>query len=277
MTGMSLLMQASGLSLISESFCTCWVIQNLSKFCTFDHLGGMAVGSPLLLSEKHRLALMSNGWFADLSETIREDILAHARKRALVSGERLFLRGDKPDGVYGVLQGCLCVSGINRNGRQTVLDFYGPGSWIGEVSVLEGWPRLLDAEADGSTVVLQIRPEDLETLLARHPALSRALLRLEAQRLRILLTAIEQYSTQSLEQRLATRLLMLAASHGVPSQQGLKIDLHLSQETLAQLIGATRQRVNTILKDLERKGLVEQRYGSILIRDTAKLEVLAET
>ena len=107
--------------------------------------------------------------------------------------------------------------------------------------------------------------------------MSRALLRLEAQRLRILLTAIEQYSTQSLEQRLATRLLMLAASHGVPSQQGLKIDLHLSQETLAQLIGATRQRVNTILKDLERKGLVEQRYGSILIRDTAKLEALAET
>ena len=118
-------------------------------------------------------------------------------------------------------------------------DFYGPGSWIGEVSTLEVAPRIHDAEASGATQVLQVPPEDLEGLLARHPVLCRALLRLEAQRLRILLTAIESYSTQTLEQRLANRLLMLAAFHGVYSPEGLRINLHLPQETLAQLIGAT--------------------------------------
>jgi CRP-like cAMP-binding protein len=51
-----------------------------------------------------------------------------------------------------------------------------------------------------------------------------------------------------LEQRLASRLLMLAGPYGVTASQGLKIELHLSQETLAQLIGATRQRVNQVLK-----------------------------
>jgi CRP-like cAMP-binding protein len=88
--------------------------------------------------------------------------------------------------------------------------------------------------------------------------------------------ALEHYSTQSLEQRLANRLLMLAGSFGVMSPQGLKIGLRLSQETLAQLIGATRQRVNTILKKWELDGIVEQRYGNILIRNKPRLEALAE-
>ena len=230
--------------------------------------------SPLLF-EMHRVAL-SDGWFAELSEPIREDILAHARKVVLVSGERLYSRDDQSSGIYVVLEGSIRVHGVNVNGRETVLDFYGPGSWIGEVETLDDLPRLLDAEAYGSTVLLHLSPKDLEALLTRHPAFSRALLRLEAQRVRLLLMALEHYSTQSLEQRLANRLLMLAGSFGVMSPQGLKIGLRLSQETLAQLIGATRQRVNTILKKWELDGIVEQRYGNILIRNKPRLEALAE-
>lgn len=228
------------------------------------------------LSERHRAALSSNPWFAALPEVTRNDILAHAIRRTLAAGERPFSRGDQSDGVYGVIEGCIRVSGTNRSGRETVLDFYGPGSWIGEVSTLEGAPRIHDADAYGATRVLQVSPEDLEDLLACHPVLCRAVLRLEAQRLRILLTALESYSTQTLEQRLANRLLMLAGFHGVQGPEGLRINLHLPQETLAQLIGATRQRVNGILREWEIEGVIAQRFGHIQIRDRSRLEALAE-
>jgi CRP-like cAMP-binding protein len=157
-----------------------------------------------------------------------------------------------------------------------VLDFYGPGSWFGEVATLDGFPRMFDAHANGSALLLQVTPVDLEKLLAAHPALSRALLRLEATRLRILLTAIEMYSTQTMEQRLANRLLMLAVSYGVSNSDGVKIELHLPQETLAQLIGATRQRANQILKNWEHDGILEQKYGQILLLHRARLEKLAQ-
>lgn len=124
-----------------------------------------------------------------------------------------------------------------------------PGVWFGEVTALDGLPRTHDAEAYGSTVLLQVTPADLEELLATDPALSRGLLRLEALRLRMLLTAIESYSIQSLEQRLADRLLMLTVSYGVTSSQGLKIEFHLPQEILAQLIG---QPVSTSIKSSRR-------------------------
>ena len=68
---------------------------------------------------------------------------------------------------------------------------------------------------------------------------------------------------------------MLASNHGSAGLQGLRIDLRLSQETLAQLIGSWRQRVNQILKSWERDGVLEQRYGRITLLDQAGLEKLA--
>ena len=91
----------------------------------------------------------------------------------------------------------------------------------------------------------------------------------------MLLTAIESYSIQSLEQRLADRLLMLTVSYGVTSSQGLKIGFHLPQEILAQLIGATRQRVNQILKAWESEGIIHQQYGDVTLLDRARLENVA--
>lgn len=228
------------------------------------------------LSHQHRQALMSNPWFAGLPEVARDDILARVRSRALGPGQRLFSRGEASDGVYGVLEGAIRVSGVSREGRVTVLDFYGPGSWIGEVSTLEGSPRIHDADAHGATLVMHLAAAEFEDLLTVHPSLSRALLRLEAQRLRILLSALELYSASSLEARLASRLLMLAGSFGVSTPQGLKLDFQLPQETLAQLTGLTRQRVNQIFKTWELNGVIEQSYGRIVMIDRAKLEEIAQ-
>lgn len=228
------------------------------------------------LSDRHREAVLSNPWIAALPAQVRADILACATLRMLAAGQSLYRRGDAPDGVYCVVEGLVCVSGVNRDGRQTVLDFYGPGSWIGEISTLDGGPRVHDIDASGPAQLLQVRPPDLEALLARHPALSRALLTLEAQRLRVLFNAIESYSTQTLAQRLANRLLMLAGGHGVATANGVEIRLQLSQETLARLIGSTRQRVTQVLKDWEREGVVRRERGHLVLKDRARLETFAQ-
>lgn len=229
-----------------------------------------------MLPSLHHVVLMTNDWFDALPELVRRDVHARSQKRILAAGERLFTRGDRSDGVYGVLKGSVRVSGISGDGQETILDFYGPGSWFGEVSTLNGLPRGHDAKAYMPTTLLHVSPDNLEHLLATHPAFSRALLRLEAQRLHILLAALEQYSVQSIEQRLASRLLMLAGPYGVSSSQGLKIELHLPQETLAQLVGVTRQRINQILKDWHREGLIDHQYGHVTLLDKARLEKLAQ-
>lgn len=225
----------------------------------------------------HRIVLMSYGWFAALPEEIRTDVLARSGKRYLQSGERLYVRGTGSDGFYGVIEGAVRLGGISAEGRETVLDFFGPGSWFGETSLLDGLPRSHDADAHGPTVLLHLRPREFDELQLAHPPFARALARLVALRLRILLMALEQYSAQSLEQRLASRLLMLAGPYGRAVPEGTRIELHLPQETLAQLIGSTRQRVNQILKAWQARSILSQQYGRITVSDPTELERLAVT
>lgn len=227
--------------------------------------------TPLTL---HQFVLLTRDWFSDLPVAVRRDVLSRAKQRSYKKGQKLHARGDACDGVYYVVQGCVRVSGVSRDGSETILDFYGPGMWWGEVAVLGELPRQHDAAAYENSDLLHVSTAEVEALIAAHPAFSRALLKLEAQRLAFLLIALEAYSSQSMEQRLASRLLMLATSFGRGNggPHSLKIDLHLPQEALAQLIGTTRQRVSQILKDWKTKGLISYGYGHILLRDRQTFE-----
>jgi len=224
----------------------------------------------------HQQAQRINRWFVDLSQEDADLLLHSARRRSLKAGERICSRGDAPDGVYGIESGVVRLSGLSRDGRETVLDFYGRNTWFGEVSSLSHLGRFHDIEAHAPTTLLHIGQKELDALLARSHSLSRAFIMLAALRLGILLLAIEQYSVQPLEGRLASRLLMLDSAFGVPGDAEGRIDLHLPQETLAMLIGSTRQRVNQILRNWEELGLVRHHYGRLLLKKRQEIERLAD-
>lgn len=232
-------------------------------------------------SDVQRAALASNPWFASLPAPVREDLVACGRPRLVAAEQRLFSRGDVPDGIYAVLEGSIRVGGISRDGRETVLDFHGPGDWLGVLSQLDGQPRGHDAVAHGAAVLLHVGPADLEHLLAARPGLARAFLVMVSRRLREALVSLEAYSVQSLEQRLASRLLVLArrfgvAGSGLAGSATVRIELHLPQEMLARLTGSTRQRVNQILKEWDALGLAKHQYGRLVLLDLPRLRQLAQ-
>ncbi len=232
--------------------------------------------TPSEVSASHLQTLLGNPSFALLPAEVRDEVLAHGRQRRLAAGQRLFRRGDRADGLYIVLEGSLRLSGTSRDGLEAVLNFYEPGCWVGLVSLLDGQPRIHDAQAAMPSLVLQLTPADVESLIGRHPAFARFLLHLQSSMLRALLVGFEAFSTQSLEQRLASRLLALAAAFGSANADGgLAIELRLSQETLALLLGSTRQRVSQLLKKWGQDGIIEQKYGCIVVLDRGRLEALA--
>jgi CRP/FNR family transcriptional regulator, cyclic AMP receptor protein len=228
------------------------------------------------LSDPHVAVMMSNPWFAGLEPAVRAELIARSQRRQLAQGERLFTRGDPGHNWFAVLEGSIRISGSSREGREAVLTFYEPGTWFGEMALLDAQPRTHDACAYKPSQLLTLGRADFEALLTAYPAFSRELLRLECSRLRALLVALEAYATQPLEQRFAGRLLALAHAYGSHTPRGLSIELHLSQEILAQLVGVTRQRVNQVLKLWEEDGLIEQNYGRILLVDSVRLKRLAE-
>jgi hypothetical protein len=84
----------------------------------------------------YRVLSISHGWFDTLPEYVRDDVLARARKRTLNNGQRLYSRGDDADGLYCVCKGAVRISGISGDGS----------TWFGEVSLLDGLPRVHDAD-----------------------------------------------------------------------------------------------------------------------------------
>lgn len=117
-------------------------------------------------------------------------------------------------------------------------------------------------------------------ILSQHTELYEAMLRLHARRIRQLYGLVEDLNTLPLRARLAKQLLHLVRSYGVAdlsNSKELRISLHLAQEELAQLLGASRQRVNQELKAMEREGSIRIEPGGLIIRSSEALMRIVDT
>lgn len=202
-------------------------------------------------------------WFFALPPAVEAAFRAVATPRHYRDGELVHGRGDPPDGLYLIVRGRVRISGVSAGGRELLLTMLEPGSWFGEISLLDGLPRTHDANAVGDTELRVVAPAAFEALVEARPALLRDLMRLVCARLRLTLGALEDATLLPAPARLAKRLL------GAPVGPSGRVDL--AQEQLARLIAASRQSVSGIVKAWERAGWVKLSYGQIEIRDRAAL------
>jgi len=236
------------------------------------------MSEPILTLEE-RAAINAGRWFASLSPSLRHDILRCAYVRRYQDGALITARGDQPQEWIACAKGAVRVSSTAISGKQITLTYVEPGIWFGDVAIFDGDRRTHDAYAHGDTTVLCVARADFTKILAQHSELYEALLRLHARRIRQLYGLVEDLNTLPLRARLAKQLLHLARSYGVPSLSDsaeVRIGLQLAQEELAQLLGASRQRVNQELKTLEREEIIRIELGGVVIRNRAALMRITE-
>lgn len=230
--------------------------------------------SVLTISERNNID--TGPWFSKLSAPLRSDILARASVRRLSDGALMSVRGEPAEEWVGVARGAVRVSSVSLSGKQITLTYVEPGTWFGDISLFDGLPRTHDASAHGDTTLLVVRKPDFKDLLARHSELYDALLRLNCRRLRLMFDVVEDLNTRPLASRLAKQILLLARSYGVPQgEEEIRIGLQLAQEDLAQLLGASRQRVNQELKSFEREGAVRVEPTRLVLLSKEKLLAIA--
>ncbi|MBS0592990.1 MAG: Crp/Fnr family transcriptional regulator [Proteobacteria bacterium] len=218
----------------------------------------------------------TGAWFSKLSAPLREAILSRAYVRRLKDGATLTSRGAAAEEWCGVALGAVRISSVSLAGRQVTLTYCEPGVWFGDISLFDGLPRTHDADAHGPTTLLAVRKPDFKALLAQHVELYDALLRLNCRRLRLMFDQIEDLNTRPLRSRLAKQVLLLAKSYGIAQGAEIRIGLALAQEDLAQLLGASRQRVNQELKGFEREGAVRVEPTRLVVLSRDKLLQIAD-
>jgi CRP-like cAMP-binding protein len=229
-----------------------------------------------ILTIDERSNIETGSWFSKLSLPLREAIVSRSLVRRVPDGAQVSTRGSQADEWCGVAKGSVRISSVSLSGKQVTLTYVEPGLWFGDISLFDGLPRTHDANAHGATTLLVVRKPDFKDILAQHVELYEALLRLNCRRLRLMFDVVEDLNTRPLGARLAKQILLLARSYGVPQGEEIRIGLQLAQEDLAQLLGASRQRVNQELKGFERDGAVRIEPTRLVVLSKEKLLALSE-
>jgi CRP/FNR family transcriptional regulator, cyclic AMP receptor protein len=235
------------------------------------------MNEPILTIEE-RSAINAGRWFSGLSPSLRHDILRCAYVRRYQDGDLIAARGEHAQEWIACAKGAVRVSSTTISGKQITLTYVEPGIWFGDVAMFDGDRRTHDVYAHGDSTLLCVARADFNKILAQHAELYEALLRLHARRIRQLYGLVEDLNTLPLRARLAKQLLHLVRSYGVPSLSNgaeMRIGLQLAQEELAQLLGASRQRVNQELKSMEREEAIRIEPGGLVVRDREALVRIA--
>lgn len=223
-----------------------------------------------------REVLERNAWFRGLPAALAQGILAEGRLRRF-DDQLIYAAGDAPNGLFALISGEVRVVQTTQEGRSALLMIGSPGVWFGETAMIDGEPRSSDATAYGRVELLHISPAAFRRLTADNAAHYAAFARQVCDQYRKAMDFIVTTSSLPLRVRLAQRLVGLARGHGKAVRGGVAIDLRLSQETLADTVGVSRQTLNRALKRMETEGMISVGYGAVTVRDAAALEAVARS
>jgi CRP-like cAMP-binding protein len=196
--------------------------------------------------------------------------LTHHLPRATI-----FQKGDPGDSMMAVIRGRVKICSHSVDGKELVLNIINRGGLFGEIALLDGEPRTADAVALEETDLLVLSRARFQPFLAANPDVSQRLIGVLCKRLRQTSEHLEDTLFLEAPSRLARWLLRLGETFGKPAEQGVRLDIKLSQQQLGSLIGVSRESVNKSLGEWQRAGFIAMDGGYIMLRDAAALEELA--
>ena len=174
-------------------------------------------------------------------------------------------------------KGAVRVSSVSLSGKQITLTYVEPGTWFGDIALFDGLPRTHDANAHGDDHAAGGAQGRLQgaAVAARRAVRRAAAPELPAPAADVRRGRRPQHAAAR-RRAWPSRSLLLARSYGIAQGEEIRIGLQLAQEDLAQLLGASRQRVNQELKGFERDGAVRIEPTRLVVLSKDKLLAIAE-
>ena len=212
----------------------------------------------------HAALLGATEFFADLPPEALAELANLAVERRLVRGDVLFGEGDEAAELFAVVSGRIAIANRSFDGRESVLALMEAGDLFGEMPMLDGGGRSADARALEPSVVLAVPYAPVAHMFQARPDLLWVIVRLLAGRLRSMDVALAGSVFLDVTGRTAKRLLELGGDNDV-------FQLPVTQEELAGMVGASRERVNKAISSFIRLGWIDQVDRRYRILDRERL------
>jgi len=183
-----------------------------------------------------------------------------AKLRTFKNGEHIYTLGDRPNGVFGIIEGRLALSIPRADGEAYTAHRAGKGFWVGDLALFSKRPRLLSAQATEPVLAVHLPPNDLTKLIREDPRLYEDFYELTYENMQLAFQLISNLAISSSTKRLADRLLLELAAHG--NDQGF---IPVSQSELATSTSISLPTLKRALARFAAAGVIKRQYGRIQI------------
>lgn len=203
--------------------------------------------------------------FAALTPTQSASIADAIVKKRFKRAEMVVEQGKKSDSLFIILTGRARVMSTDSRGREVILATLQPGDYIGEMSLIDDEPHSATVRTEVQTDVLILDRDAFSRCLPENSSMSYNIMRGLVQRLRHADRKIESLALMDVYGRVARSLIEFAVDDG---QGNLKIRDKISRQDLAKMVGASREMVSRVMKDLEERGFVQTQVdGSMIVKE----------
>jgi CRP-like cAMP-binding protein len=215
--------------------------------------------------------LRSSPLFSGMDAESARSLIDAMTRIQLARGDVIFSEGDDGSTLYVIVKGKLKLARTARDGRENLLALLGVGDMTGELSLFDPGPRMSQARAVEDSVVYELPKEVLDVWLDDHLEMSKHLLRALAQRIRRISNTMADLVFSDVPGRVAKAILDLGHRFGRMERGHVTVRHGLTQEELAQLVGASRETVNKALADFAARGWIDVHIGSVEVYEPERL------
>ena len=218
--------------------------------------------APIMSLSRALETLAARGWFAQRSVATRARLGAIAKLRSFAKDDLVYLAGDRPTGVFGLISGSLNISIPRSDGEDYTVHRAGAGFWLGDLALFSEQVRLVSVRAAEPTLMVQLPATDLRRLVTDDPRLYADFYALTYQNFRTAFEVISNLAMPSSEKRLADRLLLEVDRRG--DKEGWIL---LSQSELAALAAVSLPTLKRVMRRFADAGLINHGYARIQVLD----------
>ncbi len=205
---------------------------------------------------------LDNTLFPDLTPESLKHIAEHGTIRTYPKNAVLIHEGDLTDSFYVILKGKVKVYASDEDGKEIILNLQGAGEYFGELALIDAAPRSASVMTMEPSKLAVVSRADFERFLTEHPSIAIELIRSLAQRVRSLTESVKSLALLDVYGRVARTLLDLATEEG--GEQAVR--QRLTHQDIANMVGASREMVSRIMKDLINGGYIRIEDRRIIIR-----------
>ena len=219
----------------------------------------------MLTIDAARKIVMDNGWLSQTPPSFQGVVLDRCRLEKYDAGQRIFMAGDPPGGMYGLVSGCLGISIAPGERGPYFAHLAKPGTWFGENSAIAERPRRIGLTATRDAQLLHLPLARINEIVAKDPAAWRLIALVTSGHIDMAIGACDDLMLRDHVKRCIAVLLRLGGFRYISPAALTHDEIDFSQDEIATLANVARTTVGRVLRNLEKAGHIEQRYRRIRI------------